>query len=88
MVSLDAANACFVLLAVAAAINDVLQLRRDKHVQGVTLSTAALLTLWPIWDCCYYFGLGQACSLFACFALVSARATWVALAWRYEHASE
>lgn len=82
---LDLLNSFFVLLAVAAACNDIRQLLADRRVEGFTLSTAALLTVWPLWDLCYYSGLGQRWSLVACLLLVFARGAWVALAWHYEH---
>lgn len=84
---LDLVNSCFVLLAVAAALNDIRQLRADRRVEGFTLPTAALLTVWPLWDLCYYQGLGQRWSLAACLCLVCARGAWLALAWHYEHDS-
>lgn len=85
MPPLDLVNSFFVLAAVAAALNDIRQLHADKRVQGFTVSTAALLTVWPLWDLCYYQGLGQRWSLAACFLLVCARGAWVAYAWHLEH---
>ena len=53
---LDLVNSFFVLAAVAAALNDIRQLRADREVKGYTLSTAALFTVWPLWDLVYYSG--------------------------------
>ncbi len=83
--NLDLINSFFVLAAVAAALNDIRQLYADKCVEGFTFSTALLLTVWPLWDLCYYRGLGQRWSLVACLLLVGARSGWLVLAWHYEH---
>lgn len=80
---LDLVNSGLVCLAVAAAYGDVLQLRADRGVQGIKLSTGVLMTAWPLWDLFYYHSLDQRFSMAACSLLVALRATWLCLAVKY-----
>lgn len=79
---LDLINSQFVVLAILAAYTDLIQMTRDGRLSGVRLTTAALLTVWPMWDLYYYASLGQTLSMVACLALAGLRTAWFVLALR------
>ena len=81
---LDLINSGLVLLAVAAAAGDVLQITKDRQVRGTRFTTALLLTVWPMWDLYYYHALGQTFSMISCILLAGLRAAWLVVALGYE----
>lgn len=62
---------------------DVWVLSRSRSLRGVSMGTAVLFTVWPMWDLLYYTGLNQDLSAIACCLLLAGRASWLALAIMY-----
>lgn len=64
---------------------NVRKILHDKIVKGVSWPISAFFVAWGIWNVYYYPALGQWLSMAGGIFLVSASATWVALAAYYAH---
>lgn len=79
----DAINGLFELLGGMWVWHNVVVLRRDKMVRGVSWVVQALFTAWGWWNLYYYPHLGQWASFAGGVMMVVANSTWTVLAVRY-----
>ena len=79
----DSINAFFDFGAAVALWRNVAQLRRDKRVQGVCISSTVFFTLWGYWNVWFYPSNGFPLSCIAGVFVVAANTAWIGLVIRY-----
>lgn len=84
----DVINAGFELFGAVAAWANVVRIRRDRYVSGVSIPSMAFFASWGVWNLVYYPHLGQWLSAGAGLLLVIANITWLLLYIRYERNGE
>ncbi len=79
----DLINALFEFGAALCLGRNVAQLRRDKRVQGVCVSSTVFFTLWGYWNVWFYPSNGFILSCVAGLLVVAANTAWVCLVAAY-----
>jgi hypothetical protein len=79
----DLINGAFELVGAVLVWFNVRQLRRDKRVQGVSLSVQGFICTWGFWNLYYYPSLGHWLSFGGGVVLVIGNSVWLGMAVHY-----
>lgn len=83
MISADAINASFELLAGLFVLNHCRVLRQHKTLRGVSMISMGFFTLWGVWNMYYYPALAQPLSFYGGVFVVAVNAFYLGLALHY-----
>lgn len=73
----DLVNASFECVAAVLMWLNVVRIRRDKCVRGVSIASSTFTTIWATWSLVYYPALGQWLSAGAACVILTARVVWL-----------
>ncbi len=85
--NLDLANTAFELVGGVLGWRNVIQLVRDRAVQGVYLPLQGFYVTWSLWNLWFYWGVECYASFVGQLFMASATMTWLMLATRYRSKS-
>lgn len=83
----DIINGLFELLGGSLLILNIIQLRKDKCIKGVSWTPVAFFTSWGLWNLYYYPSLEQWFSFFGGLFIVVINSVWLALVLYYNSKS-
>lgn len=84
----DLINGLFELAGGLLLIKNVICLRRDKVVRGVSWIPVSFFTTWGAWNLYYYPWLGQWFSFAGGLLIVIVNCIWLSLVIRYQPGDE
>ncbi|MFA5670185.1 MAG: hypothetical protein WC967_13165 [Balneolaceae bacterium] len=79
----DIINACFELGGAALNTMNIIQIRKDKSVRGVSVVPTIMFSIWAVWNMYYYSHLHQYYSVGAAVLLGVVNFTWVYYYFKY-----
>lgn len=75
----DMINGLFELIGSGFLVLNVLKLRKDKEVKGVSWIAVGFFFLWGLWNLFYYPSLDQWCSFAGGCCIATVNAAWLVM---------